>query len=74
MGYRSTSHLINEIRDRFGVTPRAFSDALAGGELPPVARGELARVAAALAIQRSECRFGRNVPAAMSGGGDDSSK
>jgi AraC-like DNA-binding protein len=38
VGYRSTSHFINEFRDRFGVTPRAFGDALSGGELPPVAR------------------------------------
>lgn len=38
VGYRSTSHFINEFRDRFGVTPRAFGDALAGGELPPVGR------------------------------------
>lgn len=38
VGYRSTSHFINEFRDRFGVTPRAFGDALSGGELPPVGR------------------------------------
>lgn len=38
VGYRSASHFINEFKDRFGVTPRAFSDALAGGELPPVGR------------------------------------
>ncbi|MFJ9387647.1 AraC family transcriptional regulator N-terminal domain-containing protein [Nocardioides sp. NPDC101246] len=38
VGYRSTSHFINEFRDRFGVTPRAFGDALAGGDLPPVGR------------------------------------
>lgn len=38
VGYRSTSHFINEFKDRFGVTPRAFGDALAGGELPPVGR------------------------------------
>ena len=38
VGYRSTSHFINEFRDRFGVTPRAFSDALGGAELPPVAK------------------------------------
>ncbi|MFT4081455.1 MAG: AraC family transcriptional regulator [Nocardioides sp.] len=38
VGYRSTSHFINEFRDRFGVTPRAFGDALAGGQLPPVGR------------------------------------
>ncbi|WP_211841699.1 AraC family transcriptional regulator [Rudaeicoccus suwonensis] len=35
VGYRSTSHFINEFRDRFGLTPRAFSDALTGAE--PVA-------------------------------------
>ncbi|MFD4636303.1 AraC family transcriptional regulator N-terminal domain-containing protein [Lentzea sp. NPDC058436] len=38
VGYRSTSHFINEFRDRFGVTPRAFGDALSSGELPPVGR------------------------------------
>ncbi|MBN9747839.1 AraC family transcriptional regulator [Amycolatopsis sp. A1MSW2902] len=38
VGYRSTSHFINEFRDRFGVTPRAFADALTGGELPPIGR------------------------------------
>lgn len=38
VGYGSTSHFITEFRDRFGVTPRAFSGALAGGELPAVAR------------------------------------
>ena len=37
VGYRSTSHFLNEFRDRFGVTRRAFSAALAGRELPPVA-------------------------------------
>lgn len=26
VGYRSTPHFINEFRDRYGVTPRAFSD------------------------------------------------
>jgi AraC-like DNA-binding protein len=30
VGYRSTSHFINEFRDRYGMTPRACSDALAG--------------------------------------------
>ncbi|MGI5498997.1 AraC family transcriptional regulator [Lentzea sp. CA-135723] len=38
VGYRSTSHFINEFRDRFGVTPRAFGDSLSSGELPPVGR------------------------------------
>jgi len=38
VGYRSTSHFISDFRDRFGVTPRAFSDALTGGELPPIGR------------------------------------
>lgn len=32
VGYRSTSHFINEFRDRYGMTPRACSDALAGRE------------------------------------------
>ncbi|TCK22029.1 AraC family transcriptional regulator [Pseudonocardia endophytica] len=30
VGYRSTSHFINEFRDRYGMTPRACSEALAG--------------------------------------------
>ena len=33
VGYRSASHFINEFRDRYGMTPRACSDALAGREL-----------------------------------------
>lgn len=32
VGYRSTSHFINEFRDRYGMTPRACSDALSGRE------------------------------------------
>lgn len=32
VGYRSTSHFINEFRDRYGMTPRACGDALAGRE------------------------------------------
>ncbi|MDF3308385.1 AraC family transcriptional regulator [Rhodococcus sp. T2V] len=32
VGYRSTSHFINEFRERYGTTPRACSDALAGTE------------------------------------------
>lgn len=32
VGYRSASHFINEFRDRYGMTPRACSDALAGRE------------------------------------------
>lgn len=32
VGYRSTSHFINEFRDRYGMTPRACSGALAGRE------------------------------------------
>jgi AraC-like DNA-binding protein len=31
VGYRSASHFINEFRDRFGVTPRAFGDSLGAG-------------------------------------------
>ncbi|GAA2866213.1 AraC family transcriptional regulator CmrA [Pseudonocardia halophobica] len=34
VGYRSTSHFINEFRDRYGMTPRACGDALAGRERP----------------------------------------
>jgi AraC-like DNA-binding protein len=30
VGYRSASHFINEFRDRYGMTPRACSEALAG--------------------------------------------
>lgn len=26
VGYRSTSHFINEFRERFGMTPRTFSN------------------------------------------------
>lgn len=33
VGYRSTSHFINEFRERYGMTPRACSDALSGGDL-----------------------------------------
>lgn len=33
VGYRSTSHFINEFRERYGTTPRACSDALAGGKV-----------------------------------------
>ncbi|MGD9531886.1 MAG: AraC family transcriptional regulator N-terminal domain-containing protein [Pseudonocardia sp.] len=34
VGYRSTSHFINEFRDRYGMTPRACGDALAGRPMP----------------------------------------
>jgi AraC-like DNA-binding protein len=33
VGYNTTSHFINEFRDRYGMTPRACSVALASGEL-----------------------------------------
>ena len=32
VGYASTSHFINEFRDRFGTTPRAYSDLRSLGE------------------------------------------
>ncbi|ODU06050.1 MAG: AraC family transcriptional regulator [Pseudonocardia sp. SCN 72-86] len=43
VGYRSTSHFINEFRDRYGMTPRACSDALAGREQAAAAAEQDAR-------------------------------